>query len=93
MVKFVETVELMTSGLTLDRLMLESYPGEIFESQRQVVKKDRTWYFYFTGLQKSKLFQFLERVNPLLDNEQYFVRENGQNILCRNPEGSIIYSK
>ncbi len=91
MVNFVETVDLMTSGLTLDSLMLESYPGEIFESQRQAVKQDRKWYFYFTGLQKIKLFPFLDEVNYLLGNEQYVVREKGQNILTRTSKGSLIY--
>ncbi len=91
MVNLIETVELMTPSLTLDRLMLEDYPGTLFESQRQSVKKDRTWYFYFTGLQKSKLFSFLEMVNSFLGNEQYVVRENGQNILARTSEGSLIY--
>ncbi len=91
MINFVETVELMTSSLTLDRLMLEDYPGEIFESQRQAVKKDRNWYFYFTGLQKNKLFSFLSEVNPLLGNEQYVIREKGQNILVRNSQRELIY--
>ncbi len=81
----------MTSSITLYSLILESYPGEIFESQRQVVKKDRNWYFYFTGLQKSKLFPFLDKVNSLLGNEQYVVREKGQDILIRNSQGSLIY--
>ncbi len=91
MVNIIETVELMTSGLTLDRLMLESYSGKIFESQRQAVRKDREWYFHFKGLQKNKLFQFLNEIDSLLDNEQYIVREKGQNILIRNSQGSLIY--
>lgn len=91
MVNLIAPVELLTSGLTLDRLMLESYSGEIFESQRQALKKERNWYFHFTGLQKSKLFPFLDQVNYLLGNEQYVVRETGQNILVRNHQGSLIY--
>ncbi len=91
MVALLETVELKTSSPTLDRLMLESYPGEIFESQRQAVKKDKIWYFHFTGLQKIKLFPFLDQVNSELGNEQYFVRENGQKILVRTSRGALVY--
>ncbi len=79
MVRLVDKpVDLMTQSLTLDRLMLEDYPDTLFESQRKAVKKEREWYFHFSGLKKDILYPFLKSIESKLSHEAYIIRENGQ---------------
>ena len=95
MVNFVdnEFVELITTSLTLDAIIIEEYPDTLFESQRQAIIKDKTWYFRFTDLERRVIYPFLEKINTRLGDSTYIVRENGQDILVRYPSGRLIYLK
>ena len=95
MVNFVdnEFVELITTSPTLDAIILEEYPDTLFESQRQAIKKDKTWYFCFTDLERRAIYPFLEKINTRLGDSTYIVQENGQNVLVRDSEGKLIYLK
>ena len=85
-----EFVELVTTSPTLDAMMLGEYPGTLFESQREAVRNNKQWYFYFRDLQKDILYAFMNKISPHIERESYIIRENAQDAILKTPKGNFI---